>query len=222
MIGIVDYDAGNLTSVQRALDYLGIPSGMISTGEELRCATVRRSAENGSPAAELERIIFPGVGHAGTAMETLRERGLDVALRDAFERGTPIMGICLGAQIVLSHSEEADTPCLGLIPGRCPRFDLADTSLKVPHMGWNAVRVTRPHPVLNQIQDGDEFYFVHGYYPFPTHASHVFATCDYGGSFPAVIGHRNLVATQFHPEKSGRIGLALLRSFSDWDGTEGP
>ena len=218
MIGIVDYDAGNLTSVQRALEYLGIPSRMVSTGDDLRRATVGRSAGNRPALGKLERIIFPGVGHAGTAMETLRARGLDVALRDAFERGIPILGICLGAQIVLSRSEEGDTPCLGLIPGCSPRFDLADRALKVPHMGWNAVRIRQPHPVLNEVQDEDEFYFVHAYYPLPSQASRVFATCHYGGPFPAVIGDRNLVATQFHPEKSGRIGLALLRSFSEWDG----
>jgi glutamine amidotransferase len=151
-------------------------------------------------------------------METLRERELDVALREAFERGTPILGICLGAQVVLSHSEEGDTSCLGLIPGRSPRFDLAEDGLKVPHMGWNEVHVTRPHHVLRDIQDGDEFYFVHAFYPLPSQASHVLATSEYGVSFPSVIGHRSLVATQFHPEKSGRVGLTLLRNFSTWDG----
>jgi len=208
MIQIVDYDAGNLTSVRQALDYLEIPCRIVSRGQDLRRAT----------ASSGDRIIFPGVGHAREAMETLRERELDVALREAFERSTPILGICLGAQIVLSHSEDGDTACLDLIPGRCPRFDLAAESLKVPHMGWNEVRVTRPHAVLKGIQDGDEFYFVHSYYPLPTQPSHVLATCRYGVTFPAVIGHRSLLATQFHPEKSGRVGLTLLRNFSTWDG----
>jgi glutamine amidotransferase len=119
---------------------------------------------------------------------------------------------------VLSHSEEGDTPCLDLLPGRSPRFDLADEGLKVPHMGWNAVRVTRPHPVLRGVQPGDEFYFVHAYYPLPSQPSSVLATCQYGITFPAVIGRGTLIATQFHPEKSGRFGLNLLRNFCRWDG----
>jgi glutamine amidotransferase len=205
MVLIVDYKAGNLTSVKRALDYLDIPCRVVSTGEELRSA---------------ERIIFPGVGHAAAAMETLKERGLDIAHREAFERGTPILGICVGAQVVLSHSEEGDTPCLNLIAGNCPRFQLADKSLKIPHMGWNEVVVTQPHYVLKDVEKGDEFYFVHSYYPRPSDTAHVFAACEYEVMFPAAIGHKNLFATQFHPEKSGRIGLTLLRNFSRWDGAD--
>jgi glutamine amidotransferase len=206
MISIVDYDAGNLTSVRRALTYLDVPSQIVSRGEELS-------------KARPERIIFPGVGHARAAMETLQERGLDDALREAFEAGTPILGICLGAQIVLSHSDEGDTPCLDLIPGRSPRFEPEDSSLKVPHMGWNGVRIERPHPVLRELEAGSEFYFVHSYYPLPRREEHVLATCEYGIRFPAVVGCGNLIATQFHPEKSGRVGLALLRSFAAWDGS---
>jgi glutamine amidotransferase len=205
MILIVDYKAGNLTSVKRALDYLEIANKFVSSGDELRGA---------------ERIIFPGVGHAATAMAVLRERGFDVALREAFERGIPIMGICLGAQIVLSHSAEGDTACLGLIEGNCTRFELADKSLKIPHMGWNEVVVTRPHAILKDVKKGDEFYFVHSFYPRPDDEANVYATCEYESAFPAVIGHKNLFATQFHPEKSGRVGLNLLRNFARWDGTE--
>lgn len=203
VVALVDYGAGNLTSVKRALDYLGIPSRVASTGDELRNA---------------ERIIFPGVGHAGAAMTILKARGLDVALRGAFAQGVPILGICLGAQIVLTHSEEGNTPCLDLIPGECMRFRLADPALKVPHMGWNGITVTQPHPVLRDVQPGDEFYFVHSYYPRPHSDTHVFAVCEYGSTFPAAIGYRNLFATQFHPEKSGRIGLTMLRNFAEWDG----
>jgi len=209
MIAIVDYDAGNLTSVRRALEHLGVESRLAATGATLREAAAEPHA----------RIIFPGVGHAAAAMEALRERGLDRALGDAFNRGVPILGICLGAQIILSHSAEGDTACLGLLPGDCPRFDPQDASLKVPHMGWNEVAVVRPHPLLEGVAPGDAFYFVHSYYPQPTHRGDVLATCDYGITFPAMIGHGNLVATQFHPEKSGRIGLSLLRRFAAWDGT---
>jgi glutamine amidotransferase len=208
MIAIVDYQAGNLTSVRRALAYLDTPCRIVATGEELDSAL----------AGGASRIIFPGVGHAKAAMETLREKELDGTLREAFELGTPILGICLGAQIVLSHSEEGDTPCLDLLPGDCPRFRLTDRSLKIPHMGWNEVLVTQPHPILQDVQEGDEFYFVHSYYPLPSDESHVFASCEYGLAFPAAIGYRNLFATQFHPEKSGRVGLALLRNFCEWDG----
>jgi glutamine amidotransferase len=200
---LIDYEAGNLTSVRRALDYLGVPCRIVTLGDELRDA---------------ERIIFPGVGHAGAAMATLKARGLDVALRDAFARGVPILGICLGAQIVLTHSEEGDTPCLDLIPGECLRLRLSDPQLKVPHMGWNEITVVQPHPVLRDVQPGDEFYFVHSYYPNPRSGAQVFATCEYGITFPVAIGYRNLFATQFHPEKSGRVGLAILRNFASWDG----
>ena len=204
-ITLIDYGAGNITSVRRALNHLGLPSRIVSTGDELR---------------GVERIIFPGVGHAGAAMAILKARGLDAALQDAFARGVPILGICLGAQIVLTHSEEGDTPCLDLIPGECVRFRLADPALKVPHMGWNEIAVTQPHPVLRDVQPGDEFYFVHSYYPRPRSDAQVYAICEYGITFPAAIGYKNLFATQFHPEKSGRIGLAMLRNFAEWDGRE--
>jgi glutamine amidotransferase len=204
MIAIVDYQAGNLTSVKRALDYLELPSQITGRPADLRRA---------------ERIVFPGVGHAATAMKVLREAGLDKALREAFAGGTPILGICLGSQIVLTHSDEGDTACLGLVEGNCPRFQLADPALKVPHMGWNAVAVTRPHFILKDMQPDDEFYFVHSYYPQPSDTAGCFATSDYELVFPAAIGRRNLFATQFHPEKSGCIGLNLLRNFSQWDGT---
>ena len=203
MIHIVDYRAGNLTSVKRALDYLGIPSE-ISADPARICAA--------------SRVIFPGVGHAASAMNTLSERGLDTALRTVYTRGTPLLGICLGAQIVLAHSEEGDTVCLGLIEGNCPRFRLNDPALKIPHMGWDRISVIRPHPVLAGITPQDECYFVHSYYPQPVHDADVVATCEYETVFAAAVGRANLLATQFHPEKSGEAGLSILRNFSRWDG----
>ncbi len=205
MIAIVDYKAGNLTSVKRALDYLGIPGEITADPAVVRCA---------------ERIVFPGVGHAGSAMAVLRERGLDAALREAFNKGTPILGTCVGAQIILSHSEEGDTRCLDLIPGECVRFRPADPALKVPHMGWNDVTRVREHPVLGGIPDGAAFYFVHSYYLQPADPERVCATCEYGITFPAVIAYHNLIATQFHSEKSGPVGLAILRNFAGWSGEE--
>jgi glutamine amidotransferase len=201
MITIVDYNAGNLTSVRRALAHLGLPAQVSADPE-----TIRRAG----------RIIFPGVGHAAAAMAALRDRGLDAALREAFARGTPVLGICLGSQIVLSRSEEGDTPCLDLLPGACLRFRLPDPALKIPHMGWNSVAVAQPHPVLAHLRPGDEFYFVHSYYPQPDDPTCVYASCAYGLTFPAAVGVGNLFAVQFHAEKSGPVGLRLLQNFAEW------
>ena len=207
MIAIVDYKAGNLTSVKRALEHLGL-EGCVTPDPDV----VRRA----------ERIIFPGVGHAGTAMAVLTERGLDQALRDAYARGTPILGTCVGAQVILSHSEEGDTTCLGLMAGDCQRFRPDDPALKVPHMGWNEVRLIagRDHPVLRGIPSGSEFYFVHSYYLRPADPRDILATSEHGVTFPAIVGHANLIATQFHSEKSGPVGLAILSNFARWSGTE--
>jgi glutamine amidotransferase len=201
MITIVDYKAGNLTSVKRALNHLGIEN-QISADPDV----VRRA----------ERVIFPGVGAAGAAMQVLKERNLDSALKESFQKGTPILGICIGCQIILSHSEEDDTACLDLIPGKTVRFRSSDPALKIPHMGWNAVTVTKPHPILGHLQPGDEFYFVHSFYPQPGDRAKVYATADYGGEFPAAIGKDNLFAVQFHAEKSGPLGLRLLENFARW------
>lgn len=203
MIHIVDYEAGNQTSVKRALDHLGAASIITSDPEDL---------------ARAERIVFPGVGHAHSALETLRERGLDEALTSAGDRGTPILGICVGCQILLSDSEETDLPCLDLIGGTCLRFRPEDPALKVPHMGWNELRANRAHPVLRQLRPGDEVYFVHSYYPAPADGRDVLATSRYGVEFAAVIGRENIVATQFHVEKSGPAGLKILGEFVRWDG----
>ncbi|PWH12175.1 MAG: hypothetical protein DDG60_14115 [Anaerolineae bacterium] len=320
MITLVDYKAGNLTSVRRALTHLGIPSQITADPDVVRRA---------------EKIIFPGVGAAGAAMSVLRERGLDAALKESFAKGTPILGICIGCQIILEHSEEDDTECLGLLPGRTIRFFSSASSvspsvapsassvsksvapsvassvvpsassvspsvassassvsksaapsassvsksvapsvassvapsassvspsvassassvsksaapsassvsksaapsassvsksvapsayplpnpLKIPHMGWNAVTVIRPHPLLAHLRPGDEFYFVHSYYPQPADLGQIYAVSDYGGEFPVAIGKDNLFAVQFHTEKSGAVGLRVLENFSKW------
>ena len=201
MITIVDYKAGNLTSVKRALDHLGLENQISKDPDVVRTA---------------ERVIFPGVGAAGAAMEVLRERNLDAALLEAHRQGIPILGICIGCQIILNHSEEDNTPCLGLISGKTVRFQRNDPALKIPHMGWNAVDVTQPHPILSHLKTGDEFYFVHSFYPQPEKNTNVFATADYGGTFPVAIGSDNLFAVQFHAEKSGPLGLQLLKNFSEW------
>lgn len=204
MITIVDYDAGNLRSVKRACDHVGVESVITLDPDAV---------------ARAERVIFPGVGAAKSAMDTLKKRGLDDAIRTAHRRGVPILGICVGAQIILDRSEEGDTPSIGLIAGETVRFRPSDARVKVPHIGWNEVRIEKPHPLLAGIEPGDEFYFVHSYYPQPKDASRVYATADYDGAFCCALGHENLFATQFHPEKSGPLGLALLERFSKWNGT---
>ncbi|MCP4750765.1 MAG: imidazole glycerol phosphate synthase subunit HisH [Proteobacteria bacterium] len=204
MITIVDYNAGNIRSVQRACSEIGAESVI---------------TQDPGVVVESERIIFPGVGAATSAMETLQRTGLDTALKTAFEKGIPILGICLGAQIVLDRSEESDRKCLGIIPGSTVRFNLKDTSLKVPHIGWNGVTVARNHPLLEGVRNGDEFYFVHSYYPHPADEKFVFGLSEYEIGFCCALGDKNLFATQFHPEKSGRFGLQMLERFSGWDGS---
>ncbi len=201
-ITIVDYGAGNLKSVQRACAAVGLEPSLAQTPEEVLRA---------------RRLIFPGVGNAQSAMQTLVDRGLDAALREVFKRGTPMLGICVGAQLILDRSEESEVPCLGLLPGVARKFTL-DLPLKVPHIGWNEVKPKQPHPLLEGIRSKDEFYFVHSYYPDPERESDVMATADYGGAFCCALGRDNLFATQFHPEKSGELGLQLLARFSRWQG----
>ena len=204
MITILDSGAGNLRSVQRACRALDMDSIVVQDPDGVRAA---------------ERIIFPGVGAAPTAMQNLERLGVVEALVEAVEAGVPTLGICVGAQVALDRSDEGDTKCIGLIAGDTRLFQLSDPSLKVPHIGWNEVRVVRPHPLLEGLKPGDEFYFVHSYYLDPNDRERVFATTDYGGDFASAIGRDNFFATQFHPEKSGRFGLELLERFASWEGT---
>lgn len=208
MIAIIDYKAGNLRSVERALKKLGFPCGITHDKKEV---------------LNSERIVFPGVGAAGKAIDDLRNLGLDLVLTQAVETGKPILGICLGAQIILDKSEENNTPCLGLMPGEVKLFPSLLTPadgerLKIPHMGWNGLNIIKRHPVLEGIMPSDEFYFVHSYYPMPTSDQFVIGTTDYCLEFPSTIGYRNLIAMQFHPEKSGVPGLKILKNFCTWDG----
>ena len=203
MTVIVDYDAGNLRSVQRACAEIGVDATITSDPDQIRCA---------------QRIIFPGVGQAQAAMASLRTRGIDVALLAAFDSGVPILGICIGLQISLQHSAEGDVTTLGLLPGRVRRFKMQDPALKVPHMGWNGLHIAKSHPVLAHVRPDDEFYFVHAYYPQPDDESTVYARAEYESLFSCALGLRNFFGTQFHPEKSGRVGLELISNFMRWDG----
>ena len=208
MIAIVDYKAGNLRSVELAVKKLGFPCRVTQKAEEI----------SGS-----EKVIFPGVGAAGQAMVDLGELGLDRVLKKELEAGKPIFGICLGAQIILERSEEKSAQCLGLLDGEVKLFPqplLSDKNerLKIPHMGWNGVHKVKNHSVMEGIVPDDEFYFVHAYYPLPASEEYVVGTTDYGIVFPSVIGYKNLIAMQFHPEKSGHAGLRILENFCNWDG----
>jgi glutamine amidotransferase len=206
MISIIDYDAGNLTSVARAVTHLGFTCKVTSDSAE-----IERS----------ERIIFPGVGAAGSAMQSLKRLGLDKILASQFRKNKPVLGICLGTQIIMGYSDENQVACLGLIDGSVRAFPLNIQSdggdrLKIPHMGWNRIHVRNRHSLLDGVDAAAEFYFVHSYYPDPADPTDIIATTHYGISFASVIGFKNLVATQFHPEKSGKPGLTILKNFCRW------
>jgi imidazole glycerol-phosphate synthase subunit HisH len=203
---VLDYGAGNLKSVENALTHLGARFLVTSRPSDLQ---------------EVEGLIFPGVGEAAASMTVLRRTGLDSALRDFLLSGRKILGICIGCQVIFDRSEERDTECLGLLAGTVKRFP-SGSGLKVPHMGWNTVHFVRDHPVFAGIPQDSSFYFVHSYYPAPADSSLVAATTDYGLPFASCIVRKNLVAFQFHLEKSGPLGLKLLSNFLSWDGVEVP
>jgi glutamine amidotransferase len=205
MLAILDYEAGNQTSVRRALDALGIACSVTDDPSRIRGA---------------EGIIFPGVGAAGRAMRSLRASGLDAALRAAVEERKPLLGICLGCQILLECSEENNTSALGLLPGRCRAFpaqlnDEDGRPIRIPHMGWNSLRIRRPSRLLRDVPPGAGFYFVHGYYVECDPELYIAGT-SYGLEFCSVYGRDGLWGCQFHPEKSGRHGLKILQNFYDY------
>lgn len=205
MLVILDYEAGNQTSVFRGLAAQDIPALISADPAQIRAAA---------------GVIFPGVGAARQAMGHLRRTGLDIVLRELVADGKPLLGVCLGCQILLEHSEEADTECLGILPGNCVRFDenLRDEEgrlITIPHMGWNGYKARASSRLLDGIAPDAEFYFVHGYYTVPS-ADLVIATTRHGLEFCSIYGRDGLWAAQFHPEKSGPPGLRLLRNFYDY------
>lgn len=207
MIAIVDYGMGNLRSVEKALAHLGHAAEITASPERI---------------ARAERLILPGVGAFGAAMAQLGRvpegggPGLAEAVRQAAAAGVPLLGICLGMQLLLSESEEQGRhPGLGLVPGRVLRFPATgDPELKVPHMGWNALRFPRPSPLFAGLEEGTQVYFVHSYYCRPEDPGVVVAECTHGIPFCAALEQENLYAVQFHPEKSGAAGLRLLDNFA--------
>lgn len=198
MLAILDYDAGNLTSVQRALAHLG-----------------HEAVVTADPAvvARADRVIFPGVGAAGQCMGSLRARGLDAALRAAVAVDKPVLVICVGMQLLFDHSEEdGGVPCLGILPGKVVRFRPTDPTIKVPHMGWNPTRLLDAQLSPGIAQDS-AFYYVHSYHCVPELGVEIIATSDHGGTFVAGVRRGRLSALQFHPEKSGPVGLQVMRNF---------
>jgi imidazole glycerol-phosphate synthase subunit HisH len=199
-IAIIDYQMGNLRSVQKAFERVGHEAMVTSDPAELERAG---------------RIVLPGVGAFGDAMAELNRRDLVQPIRDAIESGKPFLGICLGLQLLFDVGYEGgEYEGLGVLRGRVVRFDLPH-EMKVPHMGWNRGTIRRRAPVLEGLDDGTWFYFVHSYYVVPQDEELVAIETDYGGPFCAAVWRDNLFATQFHPEKSQADGLRLLKNFAE-------
>lgn len=204
MISIVDYGMGNLRSVQKGFERVGAAARIITTGDEIRMA---------------EKVVLPGVGAFRDAIGHLRDQNLVEPLLEAVQAGKPFLGICLGLQLLFDVSyEDGEYQGLGLVPGEVVRFDFtghpAAAELKVPHMGWNQLTWRRPCPLLKGLSSGEYFYFVHSYYVCPHDPAVICGQADYGGPFTAMIWRDNLFASQFHPEKSQRAGLEILRNFA--------
>ena len=198
-VAVVDYDAGNTLSVTRALEKVGARVDL--TPDPKRVLTA-------------DAVVLPGVGAFGDCMRKLRERGMDQVCLETYRVGKPFLGVCVALQVFFEGSEESPgVKGLGILPGRVVRFDVGD--LKVPHMGWNDLRVMRPHPVFEGL-GGEAFYFVHSYYPEPAEPEDLLGVSDYGGAFCAAAGRENLAAVQFHPEKSSLAGLKLYENFLLW------
>lgn len=203
MVAIVDYGVGNLHSIHSALTFLGQNAVVTGNAEEILSA---------------DRVILPGVGAFGDAVDKLRNTGLDVPLCAVAKRGTPLLGICLGMQLLFEKSEEFGWHRgLGLVPGRvCALAGDIAANYKVPHMGWNVLQYVQANsPMLRRCNEGDYVYYVHSFYATACDAF-VVATSDYGVDVPGIVQNANVFGTQFHPEKSGKVGLAILQSFIDY------
>lgn len=201
MIAIVNYGMGNLRSVQKALEHLGVATHITSDPADLRVA---------------DAVILPGVGAFGAAMQRLNESGITPALQRTIEQGKPFLGICLGLQLLFeSSSESPGVQGLSILKGRVVGFrEIPNFALRVPHMGWSRLHPTRPdYPLWQGVPKETFVYFVHSYYPEPADTSLITAYCEYGTRFACAVGYENLHAVQFHPEKSSQAGLKMLQNF---------
>lgn len=195
VIGLIDYGAGNLHSVEKAVRYLGLSTVRVKHPEDLH---------------RVQRLILPGVGAFGAACQRLYQTGLIEPLLDWIDDGRPLLGICLGLQLLLESSEESpESKGLGVFKGTCKKF----SAPRVPQIGWNRIFIVQEHPVFENIEDGTYFYFLHSYYACPQDPDVVIAETEYSIRYASVIARGNLTATQFHPEKSGPQGLQLLRNW---------
>ncbi|MSQ13011.1 MAG: imidazole glycerol phosphate synthase subunit HisH [Dehalococcoidia bacterium] len=194
-VAVVDYEAGNIRSVAKALETVGAAPIVTSRAADVLAA---------------DAVVLPGQGRCDQAMAALASRELTEAVRQVIHEDKPFFGVCVGLQLLLDSSEEGGAKCLGVVPGRVVRFG---AGLKVPHMGWNSVTFRTEHPVFQGVPQGSYFYFVHSYYPAPSNPHDVAATATYGLEFCCAVARGNLVATQFHPEKSGEVGLRLYANF---------
>lgn len=199
MLHIIDYGMGNLRSVQKAFEHLGVEAVITANPRDL---------------ASADRVILPGVGAFRDAIAELKRLDFVAAIREAVASGKPFLGICLGLQLLFDVSyEDGEHEGLGIVPGKVIRF-APQPNLKIPHMGWNSLTLPQAHPILSGIDPDSHVYFVHSYHVVPTDPSLIAATSDHGGPFVAMIAKGNLTATQFHPEKSQKVGLQLLKNFA--------
>jgi len=201
-IAIIDYGMANLRSVQKAFEHVGTHAQIISTPQEIEQA---------------DKIVLPGVGAFQDAIRTLREKELAEPIVRHIQRGKPFLGLCLGLQMLFDVGyEDGEHRGLGVLKGKCVRFDVDETiGLKVPHMGWNQLNVRKPSPILRDLPAGCGVYFVHSYHVVPDEQSVIATTTDYGQPFVSSVWRDNLVATQFHPEKSQKVGMQILANFAE-------
>ena len=200
-IAIIDYDAGNIRSVQKALEECGASARITSEADEIIAA---------------DGVVFPGQGACDSSMQSIRERGLFDIIKQSIDSDKPFLGVCLGLQLLLESSEEGDEPCLAILKGstkRLPPEKTDQAGLKIPHMGWNSVSLSVRHPVFDGIPDDSYFYFVHSYYADPEDKNIVAGITNYGIDFCSAVAWDNVAAVQFHPEKSGAVGLRIYRNF---------
>jgi imidazole glycerol-phosphate synthase subunit HisH len=201
MITIIDYGAGNIHSIEKALEHVGAQVRVTDDPVEVACGSA---------------VVLPGVGSGGAAMKRMQERGLDDAIREATASGKPFLGICLGMQLLADHHEEGEVAGLGLFPGTVRRIPAGP---KIPHMGWNQVQPAQTGLALfADVPEHAYFYFAHSYYVQPQDQRGVAATTDYGSPYCSVIMTEQVWGTQFHPEKSGEVGIQVLRNFVKWVG----